>query len=408
MVALKIVLITYEFTYSPFSGNGILSRSLVQSLEATGAEITVWCCRPHADDRQVLEESTSSWTAIPLTLPADVQWKRVDHESGWKHFVFTNLSTELQKQLLQAVNRADIIASVDWTGAYALRSLPTPKVKPAIYFNYRVFAQGVKDSQLQEWYNQMETEALQSADLVVALSHRDKMSLMKLVSSREVVVLLPPLRQDMAALTARDEPAPLPPELAWVRSMCLVTCVVRLSPEKDVMRFVRFLKSIQDLLQQEKWTVVLAGARADPSYADEVESRLRIVCPNAVILTHSFLSPATMVSIYQRSVLNFHPCAYDAYGMTIIEAGACGVPSVVSSEGVGALDLLGESCIRVEMTQHDGLSLESIRKIRRVLADASELERIGTSAKSKALEWDEQAYGQALLSHMKLRNPNDS
>jgi hypothetical protein len=38
--------------------------------------------------------------------------------------------------------------------------------------------------------------------------------------------------------------------------------------------------------------------------------------------------------------------------------------------------------------------------------DTSELERIGTSAKSKALQWDEQAYGKALLSHMKLKNPD--
>ena len=40
-------------------------------------------------------------------------------------------------------------------------------------------------------------------------------------------------------------------------------------------------------------------------------------------------------------MLNFHPCAYDAYGMTIVEAASQGAPSVVAAGGgVGATDLL--------------------------------------------------------------------
>ena len=402
MKSLRIVLITYEFTYSPFSGNGILSRSLVQSLKAAGADVTIWCCRPHSDDREVTEDS--SWTSIPLTLSPDVKWKRIDHESGWKHFLYNNLSIESQRQLIQAIDSADIIAAVDWTGAYALRSLPDPKARPAIYFNYRVFAQGVKDPALQEWYNQMEIEALRAADLVVALSHRDKLSLVELMPEKEIVVLLPPLRQDMAVLTREIDPVCLPPEISSIQSKCLVTCVVRLSPEKDVMRFVHFLESIRDILQNKQWTVVLAGARADPSYADEVEAKLKVVCPSAVILTHLFLSPATMVAMYQRAVLNFHPCAYDAYGMTIIEAGACGVPSVVSSEGVGAVDLLNDSCIRIEMAHHDRNTLkpETVGDLRSVLLNTSELERIGAAAQRKALQWNEHAYGEALLKHIEI------
>ncbi len=45
--------------------------------------------------------------------------------------------------------------------------------------------------------------------------------------------------------------------------------------------------------------------------------------------------------VYAETALNFHPCAYDAYGMTIVEAASQGAPSVVAAGGaVGATDLL--------------------------------------------------------------------
>ena len=51
--------------------------------------------------------------------------------------------------------------------------------------------------------------------------------------------------------------------------------------------------------------------------------------------------PSTAAQVYVQTVLNFHPCAYDAYGMTIVEAASRGAPSVVAAGGaVGATDLL--------------------------------------------------------------------
>ena len=44
-----------------------------------------------------------------------------------------------------------------------------------------------------------------------------------------------------------------------------------------------------------------------------------------------------------------HPCAYDAYGMTLVEAAAFGCPSLVNGGGaVGATELLGaDGCVQV-------------------------------------------------------------
>eukprot|EP00965_Chrysotila_dentata_P138576 4583662-Pleurochrysis_carterae.AAC.2 len=59
------------------------------------------------------------------------------------------------------------------------------------------------------------------------------------------------------------------------------------------------------------------------SVAEQVKRGLREACPDAVIID-SFLNPAGLASVLSRCALNFHPCAYDAYGMTIVEAAAFG------------------------------------------------------------------------------------
>jgi hypothetical protein len=45
--------------------------------------------------------------------------------------------------------------------------------------------------------------------------------------------------------------------------------------------------------------------------------------------------------VFAATRLNIHPCAYDAYGMTVVEAASQGAPSLVAVGGaVGATDLL--------------------------------------------------------------------
>ena len=41
-----LLVVSYEFTYSPFSGNGVLARSLVNGLLGCGCRVLVVCARP--------------------------------------------------------------------------------------------------------------------------------------------------------------------------------------------------------------------------------------------------------------------------------------------------------------------------------------------------------------------------
>ena len=60
-------------------------------------------------------------------------------------------------------------------------------------------------------------------------------------------------------------------------------------------------------------------------YADGLKRRLKLAVPDAII-EESFLGPADLAHIFSATLLNVHPCLYDAFGMTIIEAASQGLP----------------------------------------------------------------------------------
>lgn len=64
-------------------------------------------------------------------------------------------------------------------------------------------------------------------------------------------------------------------------------------------------------------------------YAEGIKHRVRAAAADAVI--HSgFMNPERLATVYQRTRLNVHPPLYDAFGMTVVEAGAFGVSTHAS------------------------------------------------------------------------------
>jgi glycosyltransferase involved in cell wall biosynthesis len=112
----------------------------------------------------------------------------------------------------------------------------------------------------------------------------------------------------------------------------------------------------------------------------------------------SFLTPKALCAVLSRAVINVHPCEYDAFGMTVCEAAAMGVPSLVESNGnVGASAIVGDGAsieIDISQGQYSSDTLTSM------LNDEQALKRIGEEAKKRALTWDEAAYGRKLLEYL--------
>ena len=237
---------TYEFTYSPFSGNGILARSLVKSFLGLGCTVTVWCCRPSRDDNKTNSENNDNHLAVPeisqdsserLELLSNVvsrdAWRRVDDQSCWRDFTIDNLllqdvSDQNFRRLQAAITNSNVVCVIDWSGAVAYRSVLDYQQKKLshshiadadirskfhLYLNFRVFSFGVDDPKRCAWFNAMEYRAMENASVVVSLSSQDSQQLSALLQEYSekgtmqqkpripIKIVLPPLRQDMEKLS---------------------------------------------------------------------------------------------------------------------------------------------------------------------------------------------------------------
>eukprot|EP00315_Gephyrocapsa_oceanica_P021456 CAMPEP_0185395142 /NCGR_PEP_ID=MMETSP1364-20130426/82118_1 /TAXON_ID=38817 /ORGANISM="Gephyrocapsa oceanica, Strain RCC1303" /LENGTH=158 /DNA_ID=CAMNT_0027997307 /DNA_START=20 /DNA_END=493 /DNA_ORIENTATION=- len=158
---MKVLVISYEFTHSPFSGNGMLSRSLAKSLLSLGASLRVICCRPaptlaglagdnHLAEPEVARPDIELWT---IQLQQAAGWKRLDDASAYKDFWAG------AGGMGAAVARfaPDAVVAVDWTGAGAWRALRESGVADSMlcYLNFRVYASGMAESR-GSWFDKME------------------------------------------------------------------------------------------------------------------------------------------------------------------------------------------------------------------------------------------------------------
>ena len=94
--------------------------------------------------------------------------------------------------------------------------------------------------------------------------------------------------------------------------------------------------------------------------------------------------------------------------MTIIEAAACGVPSIMNSgDKIGAslivgkgasieIDLQGEPGNGTDETD-DALNPAAISSLLTTLKNEHLLQETGLAAQQRALAWDEEAYGATIL-----------
>jgi glycosyltransferase involved in cell wall biosynthesis len=181
-------------------------------------------------------------------------------------------------------------------------------------------------------------------------------------------VVLPPLRQDMFQLAAARDPwAPC------TRADCqfqkkqnsggegvggeggegrggegkgggglsqrsLVVCCLRQVEAKNVLLFSEAMVELQALMRGQGLTPYLCGAAGDVEYADACRRTLEEAYPGST--GAGFLGPHELAHVMQHALLNVHTSPYEAYGMTIVEAAAFGVPTLMHVRDIGASELL--------------------------------------------------------------------
>jgi glycosyltransferase involved in cell wall biosynthesis len=275
---------------------------------------------------------------------------------------------------------------VDYSALGACRSLQLTDV-PWVFLCFRVFALGSAD------LGRVEAEAVGAAALVVGLSQPDAVFLRSLAPCRAVAVIHPPLRADVAQLAAAAAPATPQPR-------ALLTCAVRLSPEKQPERFVELVEALarRGALARLGLQPALVGCPRD-AWGSSLVQRLLCAAPTAEVHT-DFLSPAQLGSLWCRTLLNIHPPSYDAFGMTALEAAAWGAPSLMHLDGVGAAEVLRpDLCLSVAMdlSQPAEVTAAAVE----ALAHSGALPRMGDAARLVAFAHTEASCAAALLRELR-------
>ena len=141
MASASLLVVSYEFTYSPFSGNGVLARSLVKGLLFSGVRVLVVCAAPdeaqESHDQpiaapEVTAEQEASLLVLPVKLSAAAGWRKLD--AGSAHEAFAEGAAGLAERVLSELGSRGPLAAIaiDWTGSNAfgtclLYTSPSPR-----------------------------------------------------------------------------------------------------------------------------------------------------------------------------------------------------------------------------------------------------------------------------------------
>ena len=400
---LRVVVVTLEYDVESFSGNGILACGLARGLVEAGADVFVVAGRPEGCDSATVVEETEEEEAIEATSLTtryvDVprtRWFRLDLDGAHDAFATGAGEDEDLRARVRAFD-ADACVCVDFSAtacADALSDAMREGVPRALAL-FRVFSRS--DARHEE----VERRAVDGAGGIIALCADDAdFATRKLGSKTKPTVMNPPLRADVAVLAKRVIEEPTSRECR----RRYLTCAVRASEEKEPHRFVAAVETMAKAGAFSDGTLipllcVNENILKSSAYARELKSRFVACCPDARVV-EKFLSPEELGEIFSETVLNVHPCRADAYGMTCVEAAAFGAPSAIhaSSGAVGASEFLrpGIESIAVDVTASADDFAEEICK---VIAD-ERTAAIARNAATRALEWDESAFGIALFNYL--------
>ncbi|KAL0044261.1 hypothetical protein WJX82_007555 [Trebouxia sp. C0006] len=454
----RLVFISLEFSAATFSGNGVYARSQVRSLCKQQCELLVISGKPvgHAGPNQTEGAAHLIEVTVPVWGRLDQLsgWAELAEQAASDAVV--EQVAIFQPSAILGVDWSSLPAYQALSTALQAKGLHVP---PYVYMNYRVYLRTCLPEDA-EFMQGMESAAAATAAVTVALSRSDAdfikhQLLPPQKPAASVKVLLPALRSDMAALSlpydmdvqhnklesthtvsaacntqpnvhsdastaAQDSSQPattvaaargahddLSPSKATSEMTAkavdespirpYLTCCVRLSPEKEPHRFVELVEELahQDIVQQLGIVPVMCASATTP-YALALVARLQAAAPNCIIHTQ-FLGPEELAKVYSKTRLNIHPCLYDAYGMTVVEAASQGAPSVVNGGGtVGAADLLQAPSEVFEMN----LALPFAQlssQVAQLWKDAARLAEVGQAAVQKARSWTELANASVLM-----------
>lgn len=369
----RILILSLEFNYCPFSGNGVLSRSIGSSLASRDdCTVRVICAKPHpatpdlSNDIDMSIIDNDQFDIWPVELSRQCKWKRLDREGPWNEYA-TNACNFANN--VKDYQPTDVIA-VDWHGMLAWRVICDrllaefhitngndsvtsssswhPTNVNVCYYNFRVYSNSDYADD-KSFYKEKEQLSCQMSNVIICLSEHDRSLLQKLIddddeslSKQKIHILYPPLRGDIYNLAMNMDQSNISSSLPYeVKSVIeksssaetkytnkriFIICMARLSPEKSPHNFVTLLQKLGgvDFLRKYSLIPILCGAISDEEYANKVINDFIALCsaggetwPCIVITRH--LCPEELAAVFSSTVINVHVSCWFVYYLSSLK-----------------------------------------------------------------------------------------
>lgn len=157
---------------------------------------------------------------------------------------------------------------------------------------------------------------------------------------------------------------PAPPDMIAAARTALslpekyVLCVGSLEPRKNLRRLLAAWQSLGNQVQDHKLVIVGGGSHVfrDAGY-DQLPANVQMA---------GYVTDEHLAAVYSGATAFVYPSLYEGFGLTVIEAMACGVP-VVTSNTTSLPEVAGDAAILVAPEEPDAIA----DGIRRLLEDSS-------------------------------------
>ncbi|MCS7266433.1 MAG: glycosyltransferase family 4 protein [Geminicoccaceae bacterium] len=221
--------------------------------------------------------------------------------------------------------------------------------------------------------------ALARADLLLAMSERDRSGLLEAGLPEDAVRLFPPFLDAAplraAAIVRPRHRAALARALALDPAVPWILVVAMMRPGAKRRSYALSARALS-LLTDRPWALLVAG---DGPLRPAVEAELAAACgPRLRLLGRC--APEDLAVLYAACDFFFWPAVEEAYGMALLEAQAAGLPVVAGREGgVDAVVADGKTGFLVRPRDAGALAAAA-----RLLLDAPELRaRLGRAAAAR-------------------------
>jgi hypothetical protein len=219
-------------------------------------------------------------------------------------------------------------------------------------------------------------EAIRRADLLLCPIGDDTEGLARLGVRPERIQALSPFLDPQPFGVARGSRATHRARLAKVHGLdpdAPWLAIAAMMRPGDKLASFRMLAATLARLRDQRWHLVVAG---DGAARAEVEAAFAAAIPGRATLAGA-LPLAEVAALYAASDLCVWPAVNEAYGMTLLEAQAAGLP-VIACATRGVPDVVIEGRTGLLAPTGDDARLASL--VRQVLADQAGRERLGAAA----------------------------